>query len=168
MEYVQKALDTVYDKDLHLIKNRPLTNKKYAPEEHLSERSIVFRFSHYLLNMLENDSRFASYDLDCDYNRNGVETKKLPSFPNGTFPDVIIHKRGSNDYNLAIFEFKTYWNRDQSNDREKLREFTARDGSYHFQLGLAILIEKERSNVRISEFTNGKQVYKRPSQRGLG
>ena len=42
-----------------------------------------------------------------------VSTKKLPSFPNGTFPDEILYKRGSNDNNILVMEFKTYWNKDQ-------------------------------------------------------
>lgn len=74
-----------------------------------------------LQNNIDTDGTFKRYDLYCEYNRNGARTKQLPSFPNGKYPDVILHKRGSNNGNILIMEFKTYWNRDRSNDKNKIR-----------------------------------------------
>lgn len=36
------------------------------------------------------------------------------------YPDFILHKRGSNDFNILIIEFKTWWNPQNDEDIEKL------------------------------------------------
>ena len=109
----------------------------------------MFRFAHYLQNLMDKSGQFNDLNLDCEYNRNGEECKRLPSWPNGTYPDVIVHKRGSNDYNLLALEFKTYWNRDTSNDKLKLSELTNDSLCYKYKRGYSILIEKERADVKL-------------------
>lgn len=152
---ISKALDMLYLKDEHLIVNRPLTNFGQDEIHHVGERAIVFRFAHYLQNLVEQDDIFSKYDLDCEYNRNGVSNKKLPSFPNGTYPDVILHKRGSNDYNLLVMEFKTYWNKNQVDDCRKICEFTSLSGKYAFHYGMTVLIAKSRGKVVCEGYING-------------
>lgn len=145
---VNQALDMLYERDMHLITNRAVNSRGKDEQHHVGERSIVFRFAHYLLNLIDDNGGFAEYDLDCEYNRNGAECKALPSFPNGTYPDVIIHKRGSNEHNLLVVEFKTYWNRDLSNDKKKLFEFTDPNGRYKFQKGISFLLGNARDKVQ--------------------
>ena len=149
---VAKALDKVYELDYHLILNNAVNSVGKDEHHHVGERSILFRFAHYLQNLLDEYPQFDEYNLDCEYNRNGSETKNLPSFPNGTYPDVILHKRGSNDDNILIIEFKTYWNTDQTQDFKKIDEFTNESGKYHFKIGMAIRIDKLRKDVRIHYF----------------
>ncbi len=153
--YVQKALNRLYKDDMHLINNTPYYHCVNG-NHHVGERSIVFRFAHYLLELLEKDKEFSDYQLDCEYNRNGINRKTLPSFPNGVYPDIILHRRGNNDNNILVMEFKTYWNSDISGDIEKLKELTAPDKGYKFALGLSIVITKTRSKVMITPVVNGK------------
>ena len=61
---------------------------------------------------------------------------------------MILHKRGSNDFNLMVIEFKTYWNNKIYSDKLKLREFTDKSGVYKYQKGYVILINKERDKLR--------------------
>ena len=147
-ELVEKALDLLYEKDMHLILNKALSKCGRDDEHHVGERSIVFRFAHYLQNLMDESGEFEDFNLDCEYNRNGSECKILPSWPNGTYPDVIVHKRGSNDFNLMVIEFKTYWNNKIYSDKLKLREFTDKSGVYKYQKGYVILINKERDKLR--------------------
>ncbi len=156
--YVEMALDTVYEKDHHLILNGAATGGGRDDHHHVGERSIVFRFAHNLQNLLDKDDIFSDYQLDCEYNRNGVLVKSLPSFPNGVYPDVILHKRGRNDSNLLVVELKTYWNRNQIKDKKKLREFTKKTGEYAFVLGMTICVETERNRVHICRFYDGKEI----------
>ena len=135
------AFIKLYTNDSHLIYNTPIANKTDRDNHHAGERSIVFRFAHYLQNLISDDIEFKDYNLDCEYNRNGPQTKALPSFPNGTYPDLIIHKRGTNEHNLLIMEFKTYWNNDQSQDIIKIREFLDQNGEYKFKYGASVLID---------------------------
>ena len=145
---VEKALDILYEKDMHLILNKALSKLGRDEEHHVGERSIVFRFAHYLQNLMDESGEFEDFNLDCEYNRNGSECKILPSWPSGTYPDVIVHKRGSNDFNLMVIEFKTYWNNKIYSDKLKLREFTDKSGVYKYQKGYVILINKERDKLR--------------------
>lgn len=154
---IHEALDMLYEKDMHLIMNRAVNDHGRDEKHHVGERSIVFRFAHYLQNLIDNQPALSGYDLDCEYNRNGAACKALPSFPNGTYPDVIIHKRGSNEHNLIVIEFKTYWNRDTLNDQRKLYEFTDPNGQYKFDKGISILLGKKREQVKELECTNYKK-----------
>ena len=123
--YINCAFEMLYKNDSHLIYNGAFDyEEKPDKKHHVGERSIVFRYAHYLQNLICEDELFGKYDLDCEYNRNGAECKGLPSFPQGTYPDLIIHKRGSNKGNLLIMEFKTYWNDDREDDKKKIREYT--------------------------------------------
>lgn len=142
-KYIDMAFDELYKKDSHLIANRPNRNNSNGTH-HVGERAIVFRFAYYLQNLLYNDDIFKEYHLDCEYNRNGIETKNLPGFPDGTFPDLIIHKRGSNESNLLVMEFKTYWNSNQEKDKQKIAQFMDPKGKYRYKYGIAALITPER------------------------
>ncbi len=141
---IHKAFNELYERDIHLINNEPIT--KIASDElgkhYVGERAIVFRFAHYLQNELVKYPRYAKYHLDCEYNRNGICTKCLPSFPNGTFPDLIIHQRGNNNKNLLVMEFKTYWNTNTQNDVNKVEEFVAKNGDYKYKYGIVVTIGK--------------------------
>lgn len=146
---ISRALDQLYENDEYLVDNRPYLKEKNG-NHHVGERSIVFRLAHYMQNIMDSNPAFANYVLDCEYNRNGVHAKKLPSFRNGVYPDVIIHNRGNNDSNLLIMEVKTYWNDDNAQDVHKIREFTDPSGEYHFLFGVSIIIEQCRKNVQIA------------------
>ena len=156
-ELIKESLIEVYKNDYHLIRNQPLSSEGKDEYHHVGERSIVFRFAHYLQNNIDKDGTFKEYDLDCEYNRNGARTKQLPSFPNGTYPDVILHKRGRNNGNILIMEFKSYWNRDQGKDRIKIQQFTSQTGKYKFLYGATVLIGETPEKVIINGFIDGKE-----------
>jgi hypothetical protein len=92
----------------------------------VNERSI----SHKLANYLEE--HFNGWNVDCEYNRNGcdskrlnIEAKNIKSNDNqGTtvFPDIIIHRRGIKD-NLVVIELKKTTGQDEQYDLCKLKAF---------------------------------------------
>ncbi len=124
-------------------------NDKYLLDKGVHERSCVFRFAHYLQNLMDESSLFHDYNLDFEYNRNGRFSKSTSTHLNGTYPDLIIHKRGSNDYNLLIIEFKTYWNSDISRDINKLSEFIDENEKYKYQCARIIILNRTREDVKI-------------------
>ena len=95
----------------------------------INERSITHKLAEYV------QKYFSDYNVDCEYNRmpeksnnNGeAETKFIPKElhlnvskissddDKGTtvYPDIIIHKRGSNDSNLIVIEVKKEANADK-------------------------------------------------------
>lgn len=83
---------------------------KHLLEANASERSMSHMLAVHLI------SKFPGYEIDCEYNRDGFDVKKLMlSDRNVTddqldavtvFPDIIVHKRGRQDQNLLVLEMK--------------------------------------------------------------
>ncbi len=132
-------------------------NNESGKGQHGSERSVVFRFGYYFQFYLNKRGLFKDYNVDCEYNRNNGDLKRTNSKPNGTMPDIILHKRGSNSYNLLVIEFKGSWNKNITgveNDRKKLKDYTDLSGKkerndYRFKYGLEVFLEKEKPRIEL-------------------
>ena len=137
LEVIKKAIKEFYNKEIFLIENG------------VCERCVMYKFAQYLQEELKKYKSFEKYDLDCEYNRNKHKPKKTRRFKKGTYPDIIIHKRGENDNNLAIIECKMRresWKREKGDivkDKEKIEDFTDHN-QYAFNCGI-ILIFKDKS-----------------------
>lgn len=92
-----------------------------------NERSITHKFAEYI------QIEFPDYNVDCEYNRTGLEIKKLFSLSlnkkikiddtNGdtVYPDIIVHRRSKPD-NFIVIEAKKSNNATGSaRDKKKLR-----------------------------------------------
>ena len=152
---ITTSLSQLYAKDHYLIDNTPM-NGESDGKHYVGERAIVFRFAHYLLSNIEKMDVDPDLSLDCEYNRNGCLNKALPSFPRGVIPDVIIHKRGSNDKNVLVMEFKTYWNDKQENDENKIIKLTDQQGKYKYAYGMTVLIGSDKPKINL--FVDGKEI----------
>lgn len=134
-ELIKKSLDDLYQNDEYLIKHR------------VAERDITSKFAHYFQNNMR-ETIIADYDVDCEYNRDGYGMKNI----DGTlvYPDFILHKRGTNDSNLLIIEFKTWWNSDNREDIEKLKAMMSHWYRYQYQYGYSIILNQERDSVTVT------------------
>ena len=113
-----------------------------------NERSITHKFAEYL--QLE----FLEYNVDCEYNRNGLDIKKLQSFSKtiqsddidavSVFPDIIVHHRGTKD-NFIVIEAKKSTNKD--NDNEKLLAYK-RDLGYDHAFAVRFLVGNDYQTYR--------------------
>lgn len=110
------ALDKFFERDAHLL------------TANTSERSMSHRIAVYLAEQIEG------YDVDCEYNRDGINAKELNLPVEGVssdddeavtvFPDIIVHRRGNNDHNLLVIEMKKATaRRGTDHDLQKLRAF---------------------------------------------
>jgi hypothetical protein len=113
---VEAAIDALCADDRHLL------------DADASERSMSHRLAVHLI------SRFPSYEVDCEYNRDGFNVKKLMLSERvaqddaldavTVFPDIIVHKRDRQDQNLLVLEMKNASSPvDHDYDIEKLRAF---------------------------------------------
>jgi len=94
---LKKALDILLAKDAHILR------------ADANERSISHRLAAYL------EPYFDGWNVDCEYNRNHDDPKTLEiprrNVPNDdtqartVFPDIIVHKRDT-DENLLVIEMK--------------------------------------------------------------
>ncbi len=88
-------------------------------------------------------SCFPGWDVDCEYNRTGLEDElKRNSANQYKRPDVIIHKRGypERENNLLWIEVKVD-NADTTSDIDKLKEFTSiptKKRKLQYKYGLSI------------------------------
>jgi hypothetical protein len=111
-----------------------LTHDSYLLEVDANERSITYRFGMYL------QAQLPDWDVDCEFNRDGIEPKRLGHFelyPDSeddeaktVFPDVIAHRRGTKQNHLVVEFKKSTSNVDRDIDRRKLQ-------GYKQQLGYA-------------------------------
>jgi hypothetical protein len=149
---INTALQQLYDTDILLIRR------------HAHERSIAFRFGLYFTALVPPSS-FAGEGItvDFDYNRNGVNAKLMEGFNprHGVFPDIILHRRGFNDVNILVIEFKGVWNRNlrkRAEDIHKLIEFTHPErNDYQYGLGAFVDLNTTYANTQITYFINGEQ-----------
>jgi hypothetical protein len=113
---VRNAIDRLLERDAYLLR------------VDASERSITHKLAEWL------QKEFRGWDVDCEYNRDGCDSKTLDLAPNDlvkeddtcaqtVFPDIIVHHRGPDD-NLLVIEAKKSTNlRPEEWDRRKLRAF---------------------------------------------
>ena len=145
---LEKAINECYKKDRYLIDKG-------------MEQASVARIFYYMQRAIEFEDDFdvlREYHLDCEYYKHGEDKKITESHPKGSRPDVILHKRGTDDDNLLIIEFKSYSNNDCIDDYIKLKEFTSVSEVYRYSLG--IFAKLNRRETEYVYFQNGKEVEK--------
>ena len=107
----------------------------------VNERSISHRLATYL------EPLFLGWNVDCEYNRNHENSKRLDIEPKRVlsdntnaptvYPDIIIHKRGT-DTNLMVIEMKKTSSQESDDyDYRKLRAFKEQL-SYHFAIFIKV------------------------------
>ena len=144
---VNHALDELY------------INEGYLFENNSTERNLVFHFSRYFINIANSKEFYKFYSVDCEYNRNKLDYKRYQSMIYGNesrrmFPDLIFHKRGTNENNILAIEFKKNKLSDE-NDFCKLKALTNSDCEYKYKLGLYINLTKKRNKETIVKFIDG-------------
>ena len=110
-----------------------------------NERTISHKLAEYL------QEEFPDWKVDCEYNRHGMDKKEL-EVPRDNiswddleaktvFPDIIVHRRNTDDYNLLVIEVKKSSNAESRQfDNNKLMAFTKKPYHYNFGLFLEISI----------------------------
>lgn len=146
IELVNETLDELYTKDSFLFKNDS------------SERNLVFHFSRYFAEKIKTNIYLKDYNVDCEYNRNRRDSKKAfyGNEYHRIFPDFILHKRGTNEFNLLAIEFKKAVPYNKIDD-EKLKYLTSSNHEYKYHLGLFISLRRKRNLVKIIKYINGEK-----------
>lgn len=135
---IERACKDLYLNDYYLIVNGD------HGEDHVTERSIVFRLGIYLDKYLSKYKSLNKYHLDSEYNRSMNDLKRVAFRPDGCSPDLIIHRRGSNNYNLLIIECKGWWSQRNKikEDQIKIQDFI-NDKEFNYKFGLQIIFKKD-------------------------
>jgi hypothetical protein len=132
----QSALERLLRNDLHLL------------QFDVSERAITHKLAEYLQPLFENRH------VDCEYNRNGHEPKRvnLPEPDNltqtrysPTYPDIIVHLRGTNDYNTLIVEAKKTSDRRQNGEQRDIQKLMAYAQELGYIVGILAIFDTDGS-----------------------
>jgi hypothetical protein len=149
-EYTEKEIKEKVEIALGIL----LKNDAFLLEHDVNERSISHKLAEYLQQL------FPDYHVDCEYNRHGISIKRLPrACYNRTqekvYPDVVVHFRGIDDFNMLVIEIKPNPVLDKC-DKIKLELFTKKSGNYKYRYGLFMGFNGIHKPLKIW-FSNGKQ-----------
>lgn len=129
---IESVLQKIYQEDIELILRGGM------------EQSLQFRFGLYLYELIKNIDWLKKLDIDLEYNKNGVLKKRTLRKPNGVRPDLIIHRRGNNDENILVLEFKGWWNNyPRESDIIKLEDFVNQNGEYKYGIGVLVELNQD-------------------------
>ena len=140
---IKSSLSEMFKNDMILIDNDA------------NERTISSTLICYLKEIIKD------YDIDSEYNRHGSEIKTINSNTGQKIiiPDIVVHKRNNDRYNLVAIEIKKSTNPKRENDEEKLKSLTEKD-SYDYKYGVLIILDMDSpdSVSYLEIFQNGEKV----------
>ncbi|WP_029584149.1 hypothetical protein [Bradyrhizobium sp. URHD0069] len=123
----------------------------YAHETFLFERDLGERtLTHRLAVHLEK--QFPGWSVDCDYDRLGGRTLRLPHgtivstddhFAKSVYPDIVVHQREIPNNLLAIEVRKASNHQRPEHDRHKLRALTDPNLWFAYWIGVYLVLGKK-------------------------
>jgi hypothetical protein len=136
----------------------------YAREAHLLEKDLGERtLTHRLAVQVEK--QFPGWEVDCDYNRLGERTLRLPrgtivstddEIGKSVFPDIVVHQRAIPNNLLAIEVRKATNHQPPEHDQHKLRGLT--DPHLWFAYRIGVLLTLGKKQVGLSEVYVGGAI----------
>ena len=119
-----------------------LKNDSFLLEHDVNERSISHKLAEYLQQL------FPDYNVDCEYNKRGEDIpktiqkywEKLKNDNPLVYPDIIVHRRSTDD-NLLIIEAKNSSNgsrKERDYDLIKLKAYLSKGDKYLYKVAAFI------------------------------
>src|ERR1700753_1531618 len=126
-------------------------------EQDLGERALTHRFA------VQVERQFPEYEVDCDFDRLGQRTLKLPHgsivstddhLGKSVYPDIVVHQREIPN-NLLTLEVRKEGNHQPlAHDQHKLRALT--DPHLWFAYWIGVFVTLGRKQVTMAEvYTSG-------------
>ena len=131
---VVDALKEFYARETHLL------------EKDLGERTLTHRLAVYV------EKQFPGWEVDCDYNRLGERTLRLPKgtiistddhFGKSVYPDIVVHQRDIPNNLLAIEVRKASNHQPPEHDQHKLRALTDPHLWFAYRIGVLLTLAKK-------------------------
>lgn len=127
----------------------------YAREAYLLERDIGERaLTHRLAVYVEG--QFSGWEVDCDFNRLGERTLRMPKgsivstdddIGKSVYPDIVVHQREIPNNLLAIELRKAANHQPPEHDQHKLRGLTDPHLWFAYRIGVFLTLGKKRVTV---------------------
>jgi hypothetical protein len=125
-------------------------------EHDLGERTLTHRLAVYL------EPQFPGWKVDCDYDRLGERTLRLPRgsivstddhLAKSIYPDIVVHQREIPRNLLAIEVRKASNHQPPEHDHQKLRALT--DPHLWFAYGIGIYLVLDKKSVSAEVYVGG-------------
>ncbi len=124
----------------------------YARETHLLEKDLGERtLTHRLAVHVEK--QFPGWEVDCDYNRLGERTLRLPKgsivstddeIGKSIYPDIVVHQREIPNNLVAIEVRKVSNHQPPEHDQHKLRGLTDPHLWFAYRIGVNLTLAKKQ------------------------
>lgn len=138
-KYIFPYIYKLIDNDLLLIKRK------------VHEDAISFRLAHYMINGIEVNDPLLKVDFQ--YNRNMSNPKNVNN--HNRTPDILLHQRESNDYNIIMIEAK------KENlllkDIENINYFLA--NPYYYKLCIGIEYKPSVDYIKLVSLSKERKIY---------
>jgi len=134
LDKVVNAIEVFYTRETHLL------------EKDLGERTLTHRLAVYL------ESQFSGWEVDCDYNRLGERTLRLPKgsivstddhIGKSVYPDIVVHQREIPNNLLAIEVRSASNHQPPEHDQQKLRGLTDPHLWFAYRVGVSLTLGKK-------------------------
>ena len=135
------------------------THEKYLLEKDLGERALTHRLAVHVERM------FLGWEVDCDYDRLGDRTLRLPHgtiistddhLSKSIYPDIVVHQRAIPNNLLAIEVRKLTNHQPIEHDQHKLQALTDPHLWFAYWFGVLVILGKE--GIASSEVYVGGKV----------
>jgi hypothetical protein len=117
----------------------------YLFEKDLGERTLTHRLA------VQIEKQFPGWEVDCDYDRLGERTLRLPHgtivstddhFGKSVYPDIVVHQRRIPNNLLAIEIRKAANRQPPEHDQQKLRALTDPHLWFAYRIGVYLTLAK--------------------------
>src|SRR5580700_8425906 len=118
----------------------------YLMERDLGERTLTHRLAVYI------EKQFSGWEIDCDYNRLGDRTMRLPHgsivstddhLGKSVYPDIVVHRRAIPENLLAVEVRKATNHQPPEHDQHKLRALTDPYLWFAYRVGVYLTLAKK-------------------------
>lgn len=111
----------------------------YLFEINVHEEAISNRLAGYLRSELETDL----ISVDTEYNRHGTQLKKYGIEGRSAVVDIVVHSRGTDDFNLLAIECKK--RKASEDDYKKINALV--DNEFNYRYGLVLEFFEGRAEI---------------------
>ena len=137
---LNKCLEKLYVEDKFLFSYE-------TKDSRVSERCLTYRLGYYM------QDEFKEYNVDSEYNRHIKDNKYLNN--RNIYPDLIIHTRGNDNFNLLWIEIKKYATQ-CNEDIKRLKKVTSNAYEYQYKFGVMVVLEK--NSPIVTYYSNGQEI----------
>jgi hypothetical protein len=120
-------------------------HERFLFEHDLGERTLTHRLAVHL------EKQFSGWEVDCDYDRLGERTLRLPHgtiistddhLAKSIYPDIVVHQRAIPNNLLAVEVRKAANHQSPDHDRHKLQALTDPHLWFAYWIGLYLVLGK--------------------------